>query len=39
MINLIILNLPRLAVVPFEVVEWLSNKGRTPNELRIRFEK
>ena len=30
---------PRLAVVPYAVVEWLSKKGRTPNELRVLLEK
>ena len=29
------LSFPRLAVVPYAVVEWLSKKGRTPNELMI----
>ena len=33
------LRLPRLAVVPYAVVEWISKKGRTPNELRIWLEK
>ena len=33
--NLKTLRLPRLAVVPYSVVEWLSKKGHTPNELRI----
>ena len=33
------LRFPRLAVVPYAVVEWLSKKGRTPNELRIWLEK
>ena len=35
MTNLITLRLPRLAVVPYAVVGWLSKKGRIPNELRI----
>ena len=35
MTNLTALRLPRLAAVPYAVVEWLSKKGRTPNELRI----
>ena len=35
MTNLTTLRLPRLAVVPFALVEWLSKKGRTPNELSI----
>ena len=35
MTNLTTLRLPRLAVVPYAVVEWLSKKGRTTNELRI----
>ena len=33
--NLKTLRLPRPAVVPYSVVEWLSKKGRTPNELRV----
>ena len=33
--NLTIVNYPRLAVVPYAVVEYLSKKGQTPNELRI----
>ena len=39
MTNLTTLRLPRIAVVPYAVVEWLSKKGRTPNELRIWLEK
>ena len=39
MTNLTTLRLPRLAVVLYELVEWLSKKGRTPNELRIWLEK
>ena len=39
MTNLTTLSLPRLAVVPYEVVEWISKKGQTPNELRIWLEK
>ena len=39
MTNLTTVRLPRLAVVPYEVLEWLSKKGRTPNELRIWFGK
>ena len=34
-----IVKLPRLVVVPYAVVEWLSKKGRTPNELRVWLEK
>ena len=37
--NLTTLSLPRLAVVPHALVEWISKKGRTPNELRIWLEK
>ena len=33
--NLITLRFQRLAVVPYPLVEWISKKGRTPNELRI----
>ena len=33
------LRLPRIAAVPYVVVEWLSKKGRTPNELKIWLEK
>ena len=33
--NLTTVEFPRLAVVPYEVVEWISKKGRTPNELRL----
>ena len=29
------LRLTKLAVVPYALVEWISKKGRTPNELRI----
>ena len=39
MTNLTTLRLPRLAVVPYAVVEWLSKKRRTPNELRIWLKK
>ena len=39
MTNFTTLRLPRLAVVPYELVERLSKKGRTPNELRIWLEK
>ena len=39
MTNLTTLRLPRLAVVPYTVVEWRSKKRRTPNELRIWLEK
>ena len=39
MTNLTTLRLPRISVVPYSVVEWLSKKGRTPNELRIWLEK
>ena len=39
MTNLTTLRLPRLAVVPHAVADWLSKKGRTPNELRIWLEK
>ena len=38
MINLTTLRLPRIAVVPYALVEWLSKKGRTSNELRIWLE-
>ena len=37
--NLTTLRLPRLAVVPYAVVEWLSKKWRTPNVLRVWLEK
>ena len=30
---------PRLAVVPYTAVEWLSEGGRTPNELRVWLEE
>ena len=36
--NLTALRLTRLAVVPYSLLEWLSKKGRTPNELRIWLE-
>ena len=36
--NLTTLRLPRLAVVPHALVEWLSKNGRTPNKLRIWLE-
>ena len=36
--NLTTLSLPRLAVVPYYLVEWLSKKGLTLNELRIWLE-
>ena len=36
--NLTTLRFPRLALVPYVLVEWLSKKGRTPNELRIWLE-
>ena len=39
MTNLTTLRLPRLTVLPYAVAEWLSKKGRTPNELRIWLEK
>ena len=39
MTNLTTLRLPRLAVVPYAVAEWLSKKGQTPNELRVWLEK
>ena len=32
------IRLPMLAVVPYALVEWLSKKVRTPNELRIWLE-
>ena len=32
-------NLPRMAVVPYEAVEWLSKGGRTTNEFRVRLEE
>ena len=37
--NLTTVNFPRISVVPYAVVEWLSKKGRTPNELRVWLEK
>ena len=36
--NLTTIMLPRLVVLPYALVEWLSLKGRTPNELRILLE-
>ena len=39
MTKLTTLRLPRLAVVPYAVAEWLSKKGQTPNELRVWLEK
>ena len=39
MTNFKTLRLPSLAVVPYAVVEWISKKGRTPNELRVWLEK
>ena len=33
--NLTTIKFPRLELVPYAVVEWLSKKGRTPNELRV----
>ena len=39
MTNLTTLRLPRPAVVPYAVVEWLSKKGQKPNELRVWLEK
>ena len=38
MTKLTTLRLPRLVVVPYAVVEWLSKQGRTSNELRIWLE-
>ena len=38
MTNLTTLRLPMLALVPYVLVEWLSKKGCTPNELRIWLE-
>ena len=38
MTNLTTLRLPRLAVVPYALVEWLGKKGRTQNALRIWLE-
>ena len=35
MTNLTTLKFTRLAVVPYALVEWLSKKGHTPNELRV----
>ena len=35
MTNFTTLRLPRIVVLPYSVVEWLSEKGCTPNELRI----
>ena len=39
MTNLTTLRLPRISVVPYALVEWLSKKGRTANELSIWLEK
>ena len=36
--NLTTMKFPRLAVVPYVVVEWLGKMGRTPNELRVWLE-
>ena len=38
-INLTAVNFPRLVVVPYAVVECLSKRGRTPNELRVWLEE
>ena len=38
MTNMTTLRLRRLAVVPYAAMEWLSKKGRTPNELRTWLE-
>ena len=37
--NLTTTKLPRLAVVLYAVVEWLSKRGLTPNELRVWLEE
>ena len=38
-INMTTKKLPRLAVVPYAYLEWLSEGGRTPNELRLWLEE
>ena len=37
-INCTTRKLPRLAVVPYTLVEWLGEEGRTPNEFRVWLE-
>ena len=37
--NLTTRKFPSLAVVPYKGVEWLSEGGRTPNELRVWLEE
>ena len=37
--NLTTVMFPRLAVVPYAVLDWISKKGRTPNELKVWLEK
>ena len=37
--NLTTVSFPRIAVVPYVVVEWISKKGRTPSYLRVWLEK
>ena len=37
--NLTTVKLPKLAVAPYAVVEWISKKGRTLNELRVLLKK
>ena len=37
--NLTTIKLTRLAVVSYVVVEWLSKRGKTPNELRVWLEE
>ena len=36
--NLTTKNLKSLALVPYEVVEWISDGGQTPNEFRVWLE-
>ena len=36
--NLTTIKLPRLAVVPYAVVEWILRRGQTTNELRVWLE-
>ena len=38
MTNSTTIRFPMLAVVPYALVEWLSKKGRTPNDLSIWWE-
>ena len=37
--NLTTMKLPRLSVVPYVVAEWISKRGKTPNELRVWLEE